>query len=60
MDPAPAPAPAAEGPPLPAALLYAMVFVEGFASLGAEIVALRWGGTGAPLTVTAGAIHTSP
>ncbi len=29
-------------------------------SVAAEIVALRWGGTGAPLTVTAGAIHTSP
>ncbi|MGW7298362.1 XdhC family protein [Streptomyces sp. NPDC054829] len=29
-------------------------------SVAAEIVALRWGGTGAPLTVTEGAIHTSP
>ncbi|MEU6063715.1 XdhC/CoxI family protein [Streptomyces sp. NPDC047082] len=26
-------------------------------SVAAEIVALRWGGTGAPLTLTAGAIH---
>ncbi|MBV7694633.1 XdhC family protein [Streptomyces sp. TRM70350] len=28
-------------------------------SVAAEIVALRWGGTGAPLTVTGGAIHPS-
>jgi predicted membrane-bound spermidine synthase len=41
MDRSSAPAAAVEGPPLPSALLYAMVFVEGFASLGAEIVALR-------------------
>jgi xanthine dehydrogenase accessory factor len=26
-------------------------------SVAAEIVALRWGGSGAPLTATAGAIH---
>ncbi len=43
MDPSSARAPAAptEGRSLPVALLYAMVFVEGFASLGAEIIALR-------------------
>ena len=29
-------------------------------SVAAEIVALRWGGSGAPLTATAGAIHPSP
>lgn len=29
-------------------------------SVAAEIVALRWGGTGAPLTATAGAIHPAP
>ncbi|MFI1535424.1 XdhC family protein [Streptomyces anandii] len=28
-------------------------------SVAAEIVALRWGGTGQPLTATAGAIHTA-
>ena len=28
-------------------------------SVAAEIVALRWGGSGAPLTATAGAIHPS-
>lgn len=28
-------------------------------SVAAEIVALRWGGTGAPLTATAGAIHAT-
>ncbi|MEU5765641.1 XdhC/CoxI family protein [Streptomyces asoensis] len=28
-------------------------------SVAAEIVALRWGGTGAPLTTTAGAVHPS-
>ncbi|MFF2852223.1 XdhC family protein [Streptomyces sp. NPDC058001] len=29
-------------------------------SVAAEIVALRWGGTGKPLTMTAGAIHPGP
>jgi xanthine dehydrogenase accessory factor len=29
-------------------------------SVAAEIVALRWGGTGAPLTATGGAIHPGP
>ncbi|MEU2859149.1 XdhC/CoxI family protein [Streptomyces mirabilis] len=29
-------------------------------SVAAEIVALRWGGSGAPLTVTGGAIHPGP
>ncbi|MFI0538237.1 XdhC family protein [Streptomyces sp. WSLK1-3] len=29
-------------------------------SVAAEIIALRWGGSGAPLTGTAGAIHPSP
>ncbi|MFC9910698.1 XdhC family protein [Streptomyces sp. NPDC059862] len=29
-------------------------------SVAAEIVALRWGGSGAPLTATEGAIHPSP
>ncbi|MER7575390.1 XdhC family protein [Streptomyces sp. NPDC126514] len=29
-------------------------------SVAAEIVALRWGGTGAPLTATQGAIHAAP
>ncbi len=29
-------------------------------SVAAEIVALRWGGSGAPLTTTAGAIHPTP
>ena len=29
-------------------------------SVAAEIVALRWGGTGVPLTATAGAIHRAP
>ncbi|MFH8933677.1 XdhC family protein [Streptomyces griseosporeus] len=29
-------------------------------SVAAEIVALRWGGSGAPLTATAGAIHPGP
>ncbi|MBG0850661.1 XdhC family protein [Streptomyces spinoverrucosus] len=29
-------------------------------SVAAEIVALRWGGSGEPLTATAGAIHPSP
>ncbi|MFE6334591.1 XdhC family protein [Streptomyces sp. NPDC057798] len=29
-------------------------------SVAAEIVALRWGGTGAPLTATQGAIHSAP
>lgn len=29
-------------------------------SVAAEIVALRWGGSGTPLTATAGAIHPSP
>ena len=29
-------------------------------SVAAEIVALRWGGSGAPLTATAGTIHPSP
>jgi xanthine dehydrogenase accessory factor len=28
-------------------------------SVAAEIVALRWGGSGAPLTTTTGAIHTA-
>lgn len=29
-------------------------------SVAAEIVALRWGGSGAPLTVTEGAVHPAP
>ncbi|MFI9766305.1 XdhC family protein [Streptomyces sp. NPDC052415] len=29
-------------------------------SVAAEIIALRWGGTGAPLTATQGAIHAAP
>lgn len=29
-------------------------------SVAAEIVALRWGGTGTPLTATGGAIHPPP
>ena len=29
-------------------------------SVAAEIVALRWGGTGAPLTATHGAVHPPP
>jgi len=29
-------------------------------SVAAEIIALRWGGSGTPLTATAGAIHPSP
>jgi xanthine dehydrogenase accessory factor len=28
-------------------------------SVAAEIIALRWGGTGTPLTATAGAIHAT-
>jgi xanthine dehydrogenase accessory factor len=31
--------------------------LTGAVSVAAEIVALRWGGSGAPLTATAGAIH---
>ena len=38
-------------------LLYLIVFIEGFCSLGAEIIALRWGGRGERLGERGGPIH---